>query len=189
VDRLDGLHPFGEVAAARLGRLLQPVVVRGQVELAGAAGDAGALLDRHQPLVLAQALPGLARERVEIGESALDVAQHLVQLVLADRGVAAQRVEERALAVQFLQEIALQVRAARDLEDLEDAGERGVVVVRVVETEEVIDPGVEILQPEQRADALVEGIFVDDHQGLAEDRPVRSPSWEGGRIVSHARRC
>ena len=47
--------------------LMQPVVVGGQVELADAAGDGGALLDPHQPLVLAQVLAGLARRLEQVG--------------------------------------------------------------------------------------------------------------------------
>ena len=54
VNRLEGLDPIGKVIAARRRILLQPVVIGGEVELADAAGNRGALLDRHQPFVLTQ---------------------------------------------------------------------------------------------------------------------------------------
>ena len=169
VDRVDGADPGHEVGAPRVHRAVHPVVVGGQVELARAAGDAGALLDRHQPLVLAQVLAGLARQAVQVREGAVDLGEDLVELLLRDRRVGAQRVEEGALPVEFLQQVALQVRAARHLEDLEDPGEAGVVVVRAVVVQEEVDAVVEILEAEQRPHALVQGIFVGDH-GRAEPR-------------------
>jgi hypothetical protein len=84
---------------------------------------------------------------VQVGERALELLQDAVQLVLGDRGVRAQGVEERALAVELLQQVALQVRAARDLQDLEHAGEARVVGVRMRLAEEEANPVVQVLEP------------------------------------------
>ena len=75
-QRIERPGPGGELAGALLRGPVQPVVVGGQVELAGAAGDAGALLDRHQPVVLAQVLADLAGHREQRLRRLLDVAQH-----------------------------------------------------------------------------------------------------------------
>ena len=56
-----GAIQAGEVVLPRAGVEVQPVVIGGQVELADAAGNRGALLDHHQPLVVAQVLADLAR--------------------------------------------------------------------------------------------------------------------------------
>jgi hypothetical protein len=63
---------------------------------------------------LAQRLAGLARKRVQVGEGAVDLGKDGFELVLGDRGIGAQGVEEGALAVELLQQVALQVRPARD---------------------------------------------------------------------------
>ena len=100
---------------------------------------------------------------MQVREGAVDVLQHAVELFLGDRGVGAQRVEESPLAVELLQQVALQVRAARNFQDLEHPREACVVAVGVVLAEEETHPLVEVLEPQQRPDALVEGIFVGDH--------------------------
>jgi hypothetical protein len=56
---------------------------------------------------------------MQVGERAGDLLQDAVQLFLGNRRVAAQGLEERALAIELLQQVALQVRPARHLEDLE----------------------------------------------------------------------
>ena len=65
-DRLERLDPAGEVALPRRRLLVQPVVVGGQVELAHAAGNRRALLDRHQPFVFAQVRADLAGLREQV---------------------------------------------------------------------------------------------------------------------------
>ena len=52
-----------QVVLPRAGIRVEPVVIRRQVELAHAAGNRRALLDRHQPLVVAQVRADLARLR------------------------------------------------------------------------------------------------------------------------------
>ncbi len=100
---------------------------------------------------------------MQVREGAVDLAENLVELLLRDRRVGAKRVEERPLAIELLQQVALEVGPARDLEDLEDPGEAGVMVVRAVVPEEEVDAIVEIFQPKKRAHSLVQGIFVGNH--------------------------
>jgi len=85
------------------------------------------------------------------------------KVLLRDRRIAAQRLEERALAVELLQQVALEVRPARHLDDLEEPREAGVVVVGRLAAQEVRDALVEVLEAKQRSHPFVEGIFVGDH--------------------------
>jgi len=59
-DRQHGRQPALEIIAPQRGILMQPVMVGRQVEFAGSAGNASALLDTHQPFVVAQVLAYLA---------------------------------------------------------------------------------------------------------------------------------
>ena len=146
-----------------LGGPVQPVVVGGQVELARAAGDPGALLDRHQPFVLAQVLADLAGHREQRRRGLLDVAQHAGERFLGDVGIVAERQQHLLLALELLQQVRLEVGAARDLEDLEQREQRHVVVVRIGARDEMARALEQVLQPQQRADALVQRILVGDH--------------------------
>ena len=96
-------------------------------------------------------------------ERVVDLAEDAVQLVLGNGGVAAQRIQEGPLAVELLQEVALEVRAAADFEDLEHAGEARVMGVRMRLAEEELHPVVQVFQPQERSYALVEGVFVGNH--------------------------
>ncbi len=53
-QRPDGGHPVAKRLGAHRERLIQPVAVVGQVELAGAARDGAAMLDRVQEFRIAQ---------------------------------------------------------------------------------------------------------------------------------------
>ena len=61
-----------------------PGVVGRQVELAGAAGDADAAADAHEPVVLGQRLAGLAGQVVQRGEAAIELADDLVEHAFGD---------------------------------------------------------------------------------------------------------
>ena len=171
--------PGRELADALFRGAVQPVVVGGQVELAGAARDPGALLDRHQPVVLAQVLADLAGHREQRRGGLLDVAQHAVERVLGDLRVVAEGQQHLLLPLEFLQQVRLQVRAARHLQDLEQREQRDVVVERIGARDEVARALEQVLQAQQRADALVERVFVGDH--------VRARLAKIGRILSDLR--
>src|SRR5436190_1348796 len=83
----------------------------------GAARNPGALLDGHQPVVLAQVLadaPGHGKQR---RRSLLDVAQYAGEGLFGNIGVVAERQQHLLLALEFLQQVGLEVGAARDLQD------------------------------------------------------------------------
>ena len=89
-QRRERRRPALEVGAALGGPAVLPGVVGRQVEFAGAARDAGTAADAHEPLVLGQRLAGLAGHRVERREVALELAHHLIEHRLGDRGIAAE---------------------------------------------------------------------------------------------------
>ena len=67
------------------------------------------------------------------------------------------------LALQFLQQVGLEIRPARDFEHLEDREQRDMMLVRVVLVQEVVDALEHILEPQQRAHTLAQGVLVADH--------------------------
>src|SRR5690606_25736258 len=67
------------------------------------------------------------------------------------------------LALELLEQVGLEVGAARHLHDLEQGEERDVVVEWIRERHEVPGALEQVLETKQRADPLVEGIFVRDH--------------------------
>ena len=149
--------------ARAAGIAMQPVVIRGQIEFAHAAGNAGALLDRHQPFVLAQILTDLAGHVEQRRTRLLDFGNDLIQHVLGDFRIVAERQQHLFLPLQFLQQVRFQVGAARDLEDFEQREQRGVVIDRILAGEKEARAIEQVLQAQQRADAFVEGILVSDH--------------------------
>src|SRR5665213_2052115 len=89
-QRLERRQPFGQVAATAVGIAVQPEVVGGQVELADAAGNDAALLDRHQPFVVAQVLANLAGLRVQAAADFLDFLEQHVERMRLDVRIFAQ---------------------------------------------------------------------------------------------------
>ncbi len=131
VDRQERVDPALKVAAARGRVAVQPVVVRGQIEFADPARDRRALLDRHQPFVVAQMHAGLARLCQQCGARPVDVGEQRFEHADFDRRVGAQRREQLLLSLEFLQQFGLEIRARRDVRDLEERGERGMMVRRL----------------------------------------------------------
>jgi hypothetical protein len=75
-----------------------------QVELARSSGDAGALLDRHEPFVVPQVRPDLAGLRRELRADGVDLREQLLERALLDLRILAQRPEHLLLAFELLQE-------------------------------------------------------------------------------------
>ena len=155
-----------------LGGAVQPVVVGRKVELARAAGDPGALLDGHQPIVFPQVLADAALHRKQRRGRLLDVAQHARERVLRDLGVVAERQQHLLLALEFLQQVGLQVGAAGDLEDLEQRQQRDVMIERVGPRDEMPRALEQVLQAQEGPDALVKRVFIryDGQTSLADAR-------------------
>ena len=84
-------------------------------------------------------------------------------VVALDRRIVAQRREQLPLALEFLQDVGLEVRARGDVGDLEQREQRGVMVGGRLCGREEQRARVQILQAHQRADALVQRMFVTDH--------------------------
>ena len=108
------------------------------------------------------ALPGTVVER---GEVAIELAHDLVQHAFGDGRVAAVAVEGLLLLVQVLHHVGLQVGARRHVHDLEDRGQRVVMIDGVRARHQLAETAEQVLQPQVGPDAFVERIFVQDHAG------------------------
>ena len=107
-------------------------------------------------------LAGLALHLRESGERLFDFAEHGFERVLLDAGIAAERRERLALALQFLHQIGLQIRAARDFGDFEQRGQCDVMFSRVFLSQKEREALEQVFEAQQRSDSLVEGILVKD---------------------------
>ena len=89
LGRFGVIVPVLAIAGALARRFeLLPGVVGGQVELAGAARNADAAANAHQPVVLGQRLAGFARGSIECFEAGLNLTNDLVQRSLGNGRVA-----------------------------------------------------------------------------------------------------
>jgi hypothetical protein len=61
------------------------------------------------------------------------------------------------LPLEFLQQVGLQIGAARDIGDLEEREERRVMIGRAGLRGEIADALEQVLEPHQRADASLSG--------------------------------
>ena len=138
-------------------------MVGGQVEFADAAGDRGATLDAHQPVVLAQVVANLALHVEQRRRGLLDLVERAGEGRLGDVGVVAEGQQDLALPLEFLHEVELQVGAAGDIEYLEQRHQRDMMLQRAIGADEVPRLVEQVLQAQQCANALVQRIFVGDH--------------------------
>ena len=123
----------------------------------------GALLDHHQPLVVAQVLADLAGLRQQLGGGAIDLGEQRIEHARLDCGVVAQRSEDLLLPLELLQDVGLEIGARGDVGDLEQRQQRRVVVLLAAAGREILDPSIDVLEPHHRAYALVQRMFVADH--------------------------
>src|SRR5258706_4276291 len=175
-DRQQRGNPGGEVGSAPGAFAVQPEVVGGQIEFANPAGDPGALLDRHQPVVLAKVLPDLAGHGEKRRARALDVGNELPEHGLRDLRIVAKPEQDLLLPLQFLQQVRLEFRAAGDFQDFKQRYQRGGVRARVVRGDEVIGALEQVFQAQQCPDSVVERILVGDH------RDIRH--WKRRRLIA-----
>ena len=147
----------------RGGLEVQPVMVGGQIKLAGATGDSGALLDRHQPIVVAKMLADFPRLREQAPACDVDLGEHRIERPRLDRGVMLEWRKQLALPFQLLQDVGLEVGARGDVHDLEQREKSRMVIGGRSLAGEEQGAAVQILQPHQRADALIERVLIPDH--------------------------
>jgi len=93
----------------------------------------------------------------------IDLREDLVQRRFRDFGIAAQTLENLFLAFQLLKEVGFEIRAPRDVEDLEYREQRDVMVVMLVLLQEMFDALKQVLKAQQRPHALTQRILVADH--------------------------
>ena len=94
----------------------------------------------------------------------VDARQHGFQCGLVHLRIAAVALHLVAVALQFLQHVALQVGARSHIHDLEQRHQREVVVHRCVAWQQLAQAVEQVLQPQHGADAFIERVFVE-HQG------------------------
>ena len=99
------------------------------------------------------------------GERLLDFAEHGFERVLLDAGIAAERRERLTLPLEFLHQIGLQIRAARDFGDFEQRRQCDVMFPGVFLSQKEREALEQIFEAQQRPDSLVEGILVKDQAG------------------------
>jgi hypothetical protein len=105
-------------------------------------------------------LPDAPGHREQRRSGLLDVAQHAGQRFLGNVRVVAERQQHLLLALQFLQQVGLEVGTARDFQDLEQRQQRDVMVERVGAGNEMPRALEQVLQPQQGPDALIERVLI-----------------------------
>ena len=156
-----GANPAAEVGHALLKGQLQPVVIRGEVEGAGAAGYEHALLYAHEPFVFTQVL-------AEFLLDFLQILGGLVEVVLLGGGVVLLAFglgNLLALAFELLQDVEFEFGAGGAIHDFEQGAEGGVVCPRVWVADGGVEAGKEVLEAQEVADAFGQGVFEGDDGG------------------------
>ena len=87
----------------------------------------------------------------------------MVQRVLGDFRVVAERAQHLLLAFQFLQQVRFQVRAAGDFHDLEQGQQRDVMVLGLRLADEIARARKQILQAQESPYTFVKRVLVGDH--------------------------
>jgi hypothetical protein len=154
-------EPVGDVLEAALVGMLLPGVIGRQVEFAGAARDDGAAADAHEPFIVADVLAGLAlggRGRCWPVDFGQDGVEHLG----LDIGIGLVGQQDLLLPFQLLQQVGLEVRASGDLQHFKNGGKGDVMLMRAFLVQEEDEFLVEVFQSQQRANTLIERVFVDD---------------------------
>lgn len=99
-------------------------------------------------------LPGLDRIRGKRGKCPIRLPQHLIQRILRDLGRTPKCGQDLALALKLLHQIGLQIGTPGYINNLENGGQRAMVVQRMFAGNEMAGSVEQILQPQQRAEAF-----------------------------------
>src|SRR5215207_478636 len=89
-----------------------------------------------------------------------------VERLHRDRWVAAIGIELILVALEFLQQIGLQVSPRSDIHDLEDRGEGEVMIDWRVASHQLPEAIEQVLEPQHRANALVDWVLVEHETEL-----------------------
>ena len=138
-------------------------MIGGQIEFTGTSGNARAAADAHQPFVFAQMLAEAPFHHQHARRRLFNLFEGFAECVFGNIRVVAERHQYLALAFKLLNEVDLEVGASGHFDGVEQSKESGMMMERVVAITEMSAPLEQVLQPQQRADALVEGLFVGDH--------------------------
>ncbi len=158
--------PVGQGCLALRSVEVLPMEIGGQIEFAGATGNADAAADGHQPVVLRQALAGLAWYIGNLRKAGVELTDHGVKRRFGDCRVAPKTRQGLLLSIEVLEHVRFHVGARGHIHDLEQCLDRVVVIQRVLARHQHSQPFEKLLEPQIGADAFVEGVFVEDH-GLA----------------------
>ena len=161
MDGLEGFDPAAQVGDAIFGRPLKPEMITGEIEVAGAAGDADALLDAVQKFILSQFLPDLAMQGMHAVHQGIELIEKLAQARPIDPRGVFQRRQSGHLPFQLLHDLGLQVGAIEDIQDIEQAGQC-VAAIPFRPTFETREKFIEQeFQPQECAYSFTEGLFVN----------------------------
>ena len=133
-----------------------------QVEFAASARDDGAAADAAEPFIVAQVLACLALHGRQIAVGFFDVGEDLLECRGVDGRVVAKGQQRMTLAVKFLQQVALEVGTAGDIENLEQGDQRRMMGARVGRRQKIVEPLEQVFEAQECAHAFVERIFVKD---------------------------
>ena len=156
-------RPLDDGLAPLLGRPVLPRIIEGQVHLEAAAGNHAAAADVHQPVVLAQRLPGLAGTALQRGGGILDLVQNGRQRIHGHVRIIPERHQRLPLAFQFVQQVRAYLGTRRQLHDLEQRAQRRMVRQRIVARHQPLEAAIQLVESQHGADPFVEGVQVDDH--------------------------
>ena len=82
---------------------------------------------------------------------------------MLDRGIVPERGKQLALSFELLQDVGLEIRPSRDVGDLEQREQRGVVIGRRRRRIKEQSAAIKILEPHHGSYTLVQRVFVADH--------------------------
>ncbi len=153
--------PFGDSCCAHLEGLIEPVAIVGQIEFAGTAGNAAAMLDRVEKLRVAQALQEQRTGTVELGAQACKIGEHGVQPTAINPGSRFELVHRGHLAFQILKHVAAHVATRGYRQNFKDRSHRCPSRPEVRAFLVVQQLLIEKFQPQERAHPLCEGLFVN----------------------------
>ena len=143
---------------------VEPEMIGRQVEFACATWNRGTALDCHQPFVFPEVLADLSRH----GKARLEdcsISYKAPESASSEISGLFRKVSRICRCrSSSLNQIDLQIRPARHFQHLEGRQKRAMMGMAVVAAAEVGDPTEQILQTEQRANALIQRIFVGNHR-------------------------